>query len=144
MSLKKQCLLINYQNAFFSRNYVFKNSSDLSLIQGKTQNQQNLRPSVCCRAYEESLNQKSAHSNHSSLTSILFRRKCSTEIATRKSEKITVFRPKIGQFSKFFKNPLEFDKTHRNTYLVQISAYLDLFSANYDHFQLKFCPILYI
>ena len=34
------------------------------------------------------------------------RRKSSSEIATRKSEKIAVFWPKIGQFSKFFKNQL--------------------------------------
>ena len=43
-----------------------------------------------------------------------------TKIATQKSEKIVVFQPKIGLFSKCFKNHFEFDKTHRNTYLVQI------------------------
>ena len=34
---------------------------------------------------------------------------------------MAVFRPKIGQFSKFFKILSEIDKTHRNTLLVQKS-----------------------
>ena len=52
----------------------------------------------------------------------------------------SVFRPKIGQFSIFFKNILVIDKTTRNTYLVQIIAYLDLFKAFYGHFRLNFGP----
>ena len=52
----------------------------------------------------------------------------------------SVFRPKIGQFSIFFKNILVIDKTTRNTYLVQILAYLDLFNAFYGHFRLNLGP----
>ena len=52
----------------------------------------------------------------------------------------SVFRPKIGQFSIFFKNLLPIDKTTRNTYLVQIIAYLDLFYAFYGHFRLNLGP----
>ena len=54
----------------------------------------------------------------------------------------SVFRPKIGQFSIFFKNILVIDKTTRNTYLVQIIAYLDLFYAFYGHFRLNLGPFL--
>ena len=52
----------------------------------------------------------------------------------------SVFRQKIGQFSIFFKNILVIDKTTRNTYLVQIIAYLDLFYAFYGHFRLNLGP----
>ena len=52
----------------------------------------------------------------------------------------SVFRPKIGQFSIFFKNLLAIDKTTQNTYMVQIIAYLDLFYAFYGHFRLNLGP----
>ena len=48
----------------------------------------------------------------------------------------SVFRPKIGQFSIF----LVIDRTTRNTYFVQIIAYLDLFYAFYGHFRLILGP----
>ena len=44
-----------------------------------------------------------------------------------KTREMTVFRQKIGQFWKFTKNLLEFDKTRRNTCLIKISAHLECF-----------------
>ena len=56
---------------------------------------------------------------------------------------MTVFRPKIDQFSKFFKILLEIDKTHRNTYLAQKSAYLEHFLPFYNLFWGQFSYIKY-
>ena len=51
---------------------------------------------------------------------------------------MVVFWPKIGQFWKFSKNLLEFDKTRRNTCLVRISAHLEHFWSFYGHFKTHF------
>ena len=57
---------------------------------------------------------------------------------------MVVFRPKIGQFSKFFKILSEIDKTHRNTHLVQKSAHLKHFWPFYGHLKAHFGPIFLI
>ena len=57
---------------------------------------------------------------------------------------MVVFRPKIGQFSKFFKILSEFDKTHRNTLLVQKSAHLKHFWPFYGHSKTHFGPFFLI
>ena len=42
---------------------------------------------------------------------------------------MATFWPQIDQFSKIFKIILEIDKTRKNAYLVQKSAYLEYFLA---------------
>ncbi len=50
------------------------------------------------------------------------------------------FLAEIGQFQKMFINLLEFDKTHRNTCLIQISAHLKHFWAFYGNFRTHYGP----
>ena len=52
---------------------------------------------------------------------------------------MTVFRPKIDQFSKIFKILLDIDKTHKNTFLVKnldglehFWPFCDLYGADVD------------
>ena len=92
----------------------------------------------------ESVYQKSSHLKHFWGSLSGFRRKRGTKIATRKMQKKCRFSPENRPNFEIFQNLLEFDKTHRNTSMVQISTSLDVFLAVYGHFQAKICPILYM
>ena len=51
---------------------------------------------------------------------------------------MAVFGPKIGRFSRVFKNLLEFDKIHWNTLLVQKWGHLERFWPFYGHLKSRF------